>query len=286
MTWRKLFLGTWVVLLLLIIPGSTVQAETKVNLDELTRNKLAEAAKVNTSCLSCHINKAEGNIVGKSVHSQLPCTKCHEDANPNGKPTVLLGGRELAYKVNQKCRNCHFNITKEYEKSVHGKVDQNGKQGALCSDCHGSHNIRKAASAESMMVGKKSVETCLKCHEHKYRETYYESFHGRSVSLGSTKSATCASCHGSHDILGPAEPTSAVAKANIPKTCAQCHLKAQENFAKGTEHAELKATGPGATTYWTLKFFTWLTIIVFSMLIIHIELELFRRFRNAKQGKK
>lgn len=290
-------MGAWIIALLLG-PASPVLADTKVNLDELTKSRLAEVEKINNGCLSCHAKKptAKGRVPGQapfidreklhtSGHSQIACTKCHDDVKEGAKPSVIVGGRELAKKVDRTCQKCHEDIDKVYEKSSHGKLLEQGKETALCSDCHGSHNIRKTSDPESETYAKNSVETCVKCHAHKYKETYEESFHGRAVHLGSVTSATCVSCHGSHAILGPSEPESTVNKANIPKTCAQCHLKARANFAAGTEHAELKAQGPGAPTYWTLKFFTWLTIIVFTLLIIHIEMELFRRYQNIKKGK-
>ena len=74
-----------------------------------------------------------------------------------------------------------------------------------------------------------------------------------------------------------------VAESKIPSTCAQCHLYPRENFAKGKEHAVLAPRGPGAPMYWTLKFFTWLTILTMIALILHIEVELFGKLRR-KEG--
>ena len=296
MTWKKGILGTCLVLALLLVPVIAAMADTSVNLDELTKTKLAEAQRINEGCLKCHNQKTQSTgrvpgqapyidptVFGKSIHSTIACTKCHDDVQEGSKPENIVGGRELAKKVDKNCQKCHMDQNKLWEKSAHGKLFLEGKDTALCTDCHGSHNVLKKTDSESMVVGEKSVETCVKCHETKYKETYEESFHGRSVSLGSTKSATCVSCHGSHSILGPSDPASTVNKANIPKTCAKCHLNASEGFSQGTEHAEMKAQGPGAITYWTLKFFTWLTIIVFTLLIIHMEIELWRRIQLLKK---
>ncbi|HZW83823.1 MAG TPA: cytochrome c3 family protein [Candidatus Deferrimicrobium sp.] len=298
MTWKRWVLGTCLVLALVLIPGIAAMADTKVNLDELTKSRLAEAQKINEGCLKCHNQKTETTgrvpgqapyidptVFGKSIHSTVPCTKCHDDVKEGTKPTNIVGGRELAKKVDKNCQKCHVEQTKVWENSTHGKLFQEGKDTALCTDCHGSHDILTKTNSESMVNGQKSVETCVKCHEHKYKETYEESFHGRSVFLGSSKSATCVSCHGSHSILGPEEPTSMVNKANISQTCAQCHLNASKGFSQGTEHAEMKGEGPGAVKYWTLKFFTWLTIIVFALLIVHIEIELWRRIQLLKKPK-
>ena len=296
MTWKRFFSGISLLLLLILITGTEVMAATKVSTNDLVKKSLAETKKINDSCLKCHNEPANtGHVPGQapyvdqdrfinSLHGTTACTSCHYDMQADlKKHEVIVGGRELAKKVNISCQKCHLDITKVYEKSTHGLLFLEGKDTALCTDCHGSHDIRKATDKESTVNGKNSVETCVKCHEHKYKETYEESFHGRAIHLGSVKAATCVSCHGSHAILAAANPESSINKANIPKTCAQCHLKANPNFANGTEHAELKAEGPGATTYWTLKFFTWLTIIVVAMLMIHIELELYRRYQEIKR---
>lgn len=296
LTWKRWILGTCLVLALVLVPGITALADTNVNLDELTKTRLAEAQRINQGCLKCHNQNSDttGRVpgqapyvdptaYGKSIHSTIACTKCHDDVKEGSKPTNIVGGRELAKKVDKNCQKCHVDEAKVWEKSTHGKLFQEGKDTALCTDCHGSHNVLRTDDPESMVVGKESVETCVKCHEHKYKETYEETFHGRSVSLGSKKSATCVSCHGSHSILGPEDPASSVNKANVPNTCAKCHLNPSPGFAQATEHAEMKAQGPGATTYWTLKFFTWLTIIVFTLLIIHMEIELWRRLQHLKK---
>ncbi len=298
MTWKKWALGACAALVLLMLSGMTALADTRVNLDELTKKRLAETEAINQACLKCHNQKPEtaGRVPGQapyvdpdhyrqSVHATIACTQCHEDVQPGNKPSVIVGGRELAKKVDKSCQKCHADIAKVYETSSHGKLFQEGKETALCSDCHGSHNIRKTSDPESLVYPLNSVQTCVKCHGYKYEETYEESFHGRAVHLGSLTAATCVSCHGSHGILGPEDPASSVNKANVPETCAQCHLKARPNFSNGTEHAELKPEGPGATTYWTLKFFTWLTIVVVTLLLIHVEMELWRRYQNINKHK-
>lgn len=296
MTWKKWVLAICASLLLLLTSGITAFADTDVEIEQLTKARLSEAQQVIDGCLKCHNTEtnAKTRVPGQapyidrnelkgSVHAEIPCTACHDDVKQGTKPASIVGGRDLIKKVNRNCQKCHSDINKVWEQSVHGKLFQQGKETALCTDCHGSHNIKKPTNPGSMMYGLNSVETCTTCHGEKYKESYEESFHGRAIKLGSNKSATCVSCHGSHAILGPDDPQSSVNKANIPNTCAQCHLKPNANFANGKEHALLRPQGPGMITYWTLKFFTWLTIIVFTLLIIHMELELWRRMQNLKK---
>ncbi|MHB1419125.1 MAG: cytochrome c3 family protein [Bacillota bacterium] len=174
--------------------------------------------------------------------------------------------------VNTTCLACHTNIDAvKYGQSVHGKQ--------ACLNCHPEretipHQAQKLNRLEM------KVHTCLKCHKGEIEESYRESFHGRAVFAGSTKAPTCVSCHTNHYIAGPDNPVSSVSKNNTPMTCSKCHDQAPANLAEGKEHFVLAAQGPGKPMYYTYKFFTWLTIITVTLLLIHVELELYRQLRE------
>jgi cytochrome b subunit of formate dehydrogenase len=55
-------------------------------------------------------------------------------------------------------------------------------------------------------------------------------------------SATCASCHGGHDVLPASDPKSDVARRNIPTTCGACHVGILETYLGGV-HGEAFTTG-------------------------------------------
>ncbi|GAW91446.1 cytochrome c3 family protein [Calderihabitans maritimus] len=258
----------------------------------------ADSAKlINEKCLQCHGNRdfqitRNGEKINlyidpeeyqNSMHGTNACTTCHSD-NQEIPHTQVAYGRKLALKVVQNCEKCHVNVNSVYRTSAHGKLEEENAGAALCSDCHGSHNIYKKEDPRSSVHRQNVAHTCQQCHQGEVMESYEESFHGKAVSLGSKKAATCVDCHGSHNILGQENPESTVHKNNVPETCAQCHIKPRPNFAKGVEHWVFKPEGPGKPMYYTLKFFTWLTIITITLLIIHIELELFRKLKDLKQG--
>jgi hypothetical protein len=52
---------------------------------------------------------------------------------------------------------------------------------------------------------------------------YQTSEHGIALARGDTRVAVCTDCHGQHRILSRDEPTSPVARANVPATCGRCH---------------------------------------------------------------
>ncbi|MDA8442686.1 MAG: hypothetical protein M0Z55_09980, partial [Peptococcaceae bacterium] len=218
MVWKKWLAGTALILLCMLVPKVTVLADSNVNLDELTRQRLVAAQTINQACLKCHGQKQAitGDLPGQagyvdsakykaSMHGNIACTSCHPNIKANVKHSAP-SDRELAKQVDKSCQQCHSDIAKVYANSSHGKLFLEGKETALCSDCHGSHNILKQSDPESSVYPLNSVQTCTKCHDHKFQETYAESFHGRAVSLGSLTAATCVSCHGSHAILGADDP--------------------------------------------------------------------------------
>jgi len=110
---------------------------------------------------------------------------------------------------------------------------------------------------------------------------YEIDFHAKAVILGGKEAASCVSCHGSHTILGPEKQASMVSKENTPKTCAKCHLVPLSNFAEGKMHYSLEPTGDGAVSFWTLEFFTWLTILVNAFVLVLMLIELRRKWLDA-----
>lgn len=254
-----------------------------------------KVAEFNDGCLRCHGAvglklKYQGQIVSlyvnendffESQHGSNKCTTCHTDIVDY--PHVgAMKGKELEKAVNDNCQRCHADITKVYAKSAHAKANAEGKA-VYCWSCHGTHNILKKEDERAQDYITNIPESCGGCHNHKILESYEESFHGKAVLSGSKKAASCASCHGSHDILGPKDPQSPVAEKNVPATCAKCHYKAERNFAKGTEHWVFERGGPGEPMYWTLKFMVWLTVSVITIFFVHLELDLYRRLKSLNR---
>lgn len=184
-------------------------------------------------------------------------------------PTTILAQED--------CLKCHGDEGSTVKRSKHDFLS--------CTSCH--RDIEEFPHPEGASLDKKeSVMTCSFCHEGRITDSYGDSFHGKAVYLGSQRSATCVDCHGAHDVLGENNPDSKVAKENIPETCASCHKQASPGFAEGEEHFEFAAFGAGAPMYFTAKFFIWLTIIVISALVIHMELQLYQNLRAILRERK
>lgn len=194
-------------------------------------------------CAQCH--KAQAEIYLKSDHgralsrgiSEAPgCANCH------GDPHKILSARNPdspAHHVNvpATCTACHGNSAKmekfnlrqhspdiSYEKSVHGValLRKNLSVSAVCTDCHGAHNIQKSLVPGSMLHWQDIASTCGKCHDGIQR-AYLRSVHGKAMLAGDRHSPVCTDCHGEHNLAAVSNALSGASSARIPETCGQCH---------------------------------------------------------------
>ncbi len=275
------------------------------------------------SCTDCH---RVDNTVGapklrsyreyeQSVHGRLVaegdpraprCQNCHGDHD-------ILKPAESASHVNKlhiasTCGQCHFEVEKAYEASIHGKTLIEGNLAApVCTDCHGEHDILRPGEEGSSVSRDQVVNTCAVCHEDIVKmkmfglttatvESYRESYHGVAYKFGSDATATCIECHGHHKILAPENPASPVNEANIPKTCGQknCHKGAGPGFAKGKVHVSFEKTpekyareGRDRTFAKVfhiveLAFISLTTSVIFGM-ILYMALDLYDKWVRRKR---
>ena len=195
------------------------------------------------ACSQCH--RVEADIYLKSDHGQAlhkgvaeaaSCRDCHGSAHE------LLNYRNTAspvYRANlpATCGRCHgktaemekFHLRERspivsYEQSVHGIAVLQKKEinAAVCTDCHGSHDLHKSTNPASKLNWQNTPTTCGKCHEN-VMQTYQRSVHGAAVKAGVRDAPVCTDCHGEHSITAVKLATSRVSPANIPDTCGQCH---------------------------------------------------------------
>ena len=195
------------------------------------------------SCSQCHrvetgiyLMSDHGLAVHKGVAEAASCKDCH------GATHSLLNSRDPAspvYRGNltKTCARCHANTVEmqkfhlrqdnpigSYEKSVHGiaLLEKHELNAAVCTDCHGSHDLHKSTNPNSKLYWQHVPATCGKCHENVER-TYVHSIHGKAMAQGVRDAPVCTDCHGEHGISAVKLASSRVSPANIPETCAQCH---------------------------------------------------------------
>lgn len=205
-----------------------------------------EPSADSTMCANCHVTPGlqvqypngevrsayvDPAISQGSVHGgRVQCTACHPDIQswPHLEPgTVAEGPRDVATLVRSGavCGECHPDEYQAYLGSRHAQALAEGKSdSAVCSDCHGNHDIQPANSEKTGLALGPAMESCGKCHEQEY-DQYRVSVHGRAIATnGDVNAPVCVDCHGVHDI-GLAN--SADFRRESPYLCATCHADKQ-----------------------------------------------------------
>ena len=198
-------------------------------------------------CAVCHDKEAKSWLNSDHARGMVKissltssCAQCHGPAHE------IVAVDDPNSPVNRKnipttCAACHqkqqstlgFFLTKEgktYLGSVHGLSFKQGTdtKAAVCSDCHGAHDINKASNRLSKLYWANIPQTCGQCHQKEYKE-YTRGIHGQALAAGSRDTPVCTDCHGEHDIDAVKRVFSRVSSKNIPQTCGQCHAAERIN---------------------------------------------------------
>jgi cytochrome b subunit of formate dehydrogenase len=193
-------------------------------------------------CSQCHADAQEA--YSHSLHAQASksgktpaanCEDCHGGAHQ------VMAADDAKSPVNHvnipaTCGRCHgqkFLMESNgqsaqpflsYQESVHGQAIENGsKKAAVCTDCHGAHQILSANDQKSPIYKFNVPETCGKCHA-AVKDTFMQSIHGQGILKGNGLAPVCTDCHGIHTIKSHANPNSPASEQNLSKDiCARCH---------------------------------------------------------------
>lgn len=197
-------------------------------------------------CATCHDDAVtayqksiHGRAFAQGVGEAATCSDCHGNVHAIVPHTE---DRSMAHwsKLAATCARCHAKIdlahkfdipvvqpVEAYLQSAHARAVAAGKRGAVCSDCHGAHEILRSADPRSPTARANVPSTCGKCHG-EILKTYRDSVHGEAFAAGHREAPVCTDCHGEHRILDARDPTSPVFAANLPsETCGRCHANAR-----------------------------------------------------------
>ncbi|MCA9394175.1 MAG: cytochrome b/b6 domain-containing protein [Candidatus Omnitrophica bacterium] len=190
------------------------------------------------SCADCHqieqeiyLNSDHIQMANREQEASSTCRSCH------GDPHALLDSRNPDSPVFRKnipatCARCHQSPeivhtmdarVSSYLESVHGLAQADGRtEAAVCTDCHGAHDINRENNPESKLYWQNIPGTCGRCHENVYK-TYMVSIHGQGILRGERDVPICTDCHGEHEIDATSMEASKVFPSHIVETCSQCH---------------------------------------------------------------
>ncbi len=224
-------------------------------------------AQTNEDCEACHSDpelttKHQGRTISlfvdfnrfsDSVHNDLDCISCHQDADVEDFPHP-----ERLDRVN--CGSCHDDAEEEFLYGIHGLALKRGAPYApSCVECHGNHYILPHTDTRSRTYKMHIPVLCGKCHregapvarvynipERDILSNYSQSIHGEGLfKQGLIVTATCNDCHGNHLVLPHTNRNSTISARNISKTCTQCHARIEEVHIKIIK-GELWEKEPGA----------------------------------------
>ena len=142
-------------------------------------------AKISQTCATCHKKEADqyvSSVHGKALTSgseDVPaCTDCH-------RSHAIAGPHTASWRTNspEMCGTCHTdaklmakyklstNVLQTYLADFHGTtvaLQKGDKKAspvvAVCTDCHGVHDIMKVNDPNSPVLKANLLNTCKKCH--------------------------------------------------------------------------------------------------------------------------
>jgi predicted CXXCH cytochrome family protein len=237
-------------------------------------------AQTKNACLDCHSAldaplKVTAEEFAANIHAQkgLTCASCHggdptSDDNAMS-PKAGFRGHIERKQIPELCGKCHSDAAyirqynpslrtdqlSQYHTSVHGKKLAGGDSHvAVCTDCHGVHNIRPASDVRSSVNPLNIATTCSHCHaDANYMKAYgiptvqfaeyNKSVHHEAMAVrGDLSAPTCTTCHGNHGAAPPGVAT-------VKNVCSTCHVYQSQLFEESPHKAAFEAAGlPGCVT--------------------------------------
>jgi len=195
-----------------------------------------------------------------SIHAmeEVTCSDCHGGNPATREVEAAHRGdfRSLSSRleVPEMCASCHSDLDRMraynlpvdqyaiYLTSQHGKALARGEtRAAICTDCHGVHDLRRPRDPSSSTNARNIPATCGQCHgdqalmeefglDPDVVSDYRSSIHGRLLlEEGSIAAPNCTSCHGVHGATPPGV-------GDVDKVCGACHEQTRQAFLAGPHY--------------------------------------------------
>lgn len=204
--------------------------------------------------------------LGRSAHSNVPCTGCHVDFAYKTPHDNVVKGQDWRSVAKLSCKNCHSTEFSDFASGAHspaGKPGQTTTQTVnirraegkplttpLCGDCHGGHDIpSKEDTAAQAAYHKQGLKICGGCHKREAAH-YVDYYHGAAYRRGAPDAPACWDCHGTHEILPASDRNSKVSQARLVDTCGKCHADVDENYTAYAQLIHRKSQALRANPLW------------------------------------
>lgn len=257
-------------------------------------------------CRACHQEpELTAKAFRQSAHRKQNCRDCHTGFQFNPHEPVQVAKSKDIDALQQlgfaqpvalaSCISCHDDATAAAGTFDHAKPREGAKPLTAkeakdkgmpyCLDCHGSvHEIALAKDQTPVQRRRAMNERCVQCHGDPKKmepfqrsapmvKEYEHTMHARKLQLGSEDAPGCMDCHPSHK--------KARAKAELAGSpCAECHKGVAKEFKALANHKPVdRETRP--VSFWTQKFFAWLTFLTILALSLHVLLDLLGAIRRS-----
>ena len=211
-----------------------------------------------------HVDPANERLISECsmCHTQSQCDVCHSeqqvwwtppqpmiydagsgclacDGSPNlvkagsdGVKSFQVVGLDESAHRELTCPQCHVDFAYADVPSETGVWSVNAGLACAQADCHGSDDPDTEANEDQLTV-------------------YAASVHGTAIEDGDLTSATCGSCHGSHDIRRlDTEASKRALQASAETACKPCHEDRWENYDDSYHGAAYKRGAVDAPACW------------------------------------
>ncbi len=213
------------------------------------------------ACLGCHATpgmtmafkdkttmnlQVTENHFKNTVHGFVTCTGCHSNVSPNTHPASQYANKkDFMFHIASACKTCHAD-----EQIMANPLHQRAISKANappCSDCHGSHSIRKVPSQKEKLS---TSQYCLTCHSQQLTKTINQQSMSLTINEEGLRSSvhgkhSCTDCHTSYSKeIHPKKQFASIREVSIAASdaCRRCHPDKSEQH-KNSIHAKLMSEG-------------------------------------------
>lgn len=120
----------------------------------LTRN-----IKDTPACIDCHSSHNIRAVSSSEFHDNIPqkCSSCHADKK-------LMSKYGLTTDVYKTYLSDFHGLTLEFRKKERRTIGKQSSQMAVCSDCHGFHDIVPFSGTDTQIIKSRLLKRCQTCH--------------------------------------------------------------------------------------------------------------------------